>query len=174
MFHFLLQEAGCQHSPRPTHCDQRFLPEAGEWTKIPEVSRIRFREWILKMHEAFPPGHKDQHLFGSRSHGNERNSWFNASQISWMVDQSGARLVNDIFKLEELSKVWPLLQIKICGLSRMSYSDAMSSIKRNPSTHGHYSLYYDERTRAIIAEYMKADIDAFGYTFEMNEKRARE
>ena len=91
-----------------------------------------------------------------------------------MVDQSGARLVNDIFKLEELSKVWPLLQIKICGLSRMSYSDAMSSIKRNPSTHGHYSLYYDERTRAIIAEYMKADIDAFGYTFEMNEKRARE
>lgn len=36
----------------------------------------------------------------------------------------------------------------------------------NASTHDHYSLYYTERTRKIIARKYKSDIDAFGYTFE--------
>lgn len=118
------------------------------------------------MRAAFPPGYKDQHLFGSKSHGNEHDAWFNASQVSWMVDASGKLLVDDVFKLEELVQAWPKLQARICGLRNVPYSDPSVSIKKNPSSHGHYSLYYDDQTRNTVAEYMAADLAAFGYTFE--------
>jgi len=38
--------------------------------------------------------------------------------------------------------------------------------RRNTSSHGHYSDYYDDTTRARIAEVFAPDIDAFGYTFD--------
>jgi hypothetical protein len=170
MFHFLLQNAGCQRRPRPPDCDQRLLPESGPWLNDPVVARARFREWIIAMPATFPPGHANQYLFGSKSHGNNHDAWFNASQISWMVDEAGSLLVDDVFKLEELSSAWPVLQSKICGLQRMSYQEATTSIRRNPSSHGHYSLYYDDRTRKIVGDYMRADLDAFGYKFELAEE----
>lgn len=37
---------------------------------------------------------------------------------------------------------------------------------KHKSAHEHYSHYYNERTKAIIARLYKADIDAFGYQFE--------
>lgn len=37
--------------------------------------------------------------------------------------------------------------------------------RRNSSTHGHYSDYYDDRTRERVAELYAMDIEAFGYTF---------
>ncbi len=37
---------------------------------------------------------------------------------------------------------------------------------KNRSRHKHYSSYYNERTKQIIADKYKADIDAFGYEFE--------
>lgn len=37
---------------------------------------------------------------------------------------------------------------------------------RNVSSHEHYSHYYNERTKAIIEELYRADIEAFGYDFE--------
>jgi hypothetical protein len=38
--------------------------------------------------------------------------------------------------------------------------------RRNKSSHGHYSDYYDDQTRDRIAELYAMDIEAFGYTFE--------
>ena len=37
---------------------------------------------------------------------------------------------------------------------------------RHKTAHRHYSTYYNERTRKIIARKYKADIKAFGYAFE--------
>ena len=109
-------------------------------------------------------GHKDQHFFGSKSHGNERDAWFNASQISWFVDGSGAPLVDEIVRLEELEEFWPTLQKRVCGLAKVPYAD--NGLRKNPSVHTHYSYYYDDETRLIVDEYMGNDLAAFGYKFE--------
>lgn len=38
--------------------------------------------------------------------------------------------------------------------------------RRNATSKGHYSTYYNDKTRAKVAELYAADIEAFGYTFE--------
>jgi len=168
LFHFLLQEAGCRlpKGSRAPDCDTRVLPIAGDWLSDPAKVRDEFRKWIRDIRAVFPPGHPKQYLFGSRSHGNDRDAWFNASQISWLVDARGKVLVEDIFKLEELEDKWPTLQRKICGLSTVSYAQAMALARRNPSSHKSHEFYYDEPTSRIVEEYMEADIRYFGYTLE--------
>ena len=167
MFHFLLGEVSCMRpiGVRPEHCEKRMLPPGGEaWLADPEQAKLRFRKWLHDMRQAFPPGTKDAHFFGSRSHGNEHDSWFNASQISWMVDGQGRQLVDEIIRLEDLDAAWPQLQRKICGLRGVVAGD--NGLRRNPSKHVHYSHYYDDETRRIMEEYMAVDLQRFGYTFE--------
>ena len=86
------------------------------------------------------------------------------SQLSWVVDARGNLLVDRVIKLEDLEAAWPDLQRDICGLSRAPYADG--GLRRNPSSHGHYSTYYDDETRKIVAEYMAADLRYFGYSFD--------
>lgn len=38
--------------------------------------------------------------------------------------------------------------------------------KKNPSNHAHYSQYYNEKTKKIIARKYQQDIETFGYQFE--------
>ena len=57
-----------------------------------------------------------------------------------------------------------MLQQRICGLRGVPYN--ANGPRRNPSTHDHYSLYYDGPTRRIMQEYMSADLQRFGYSFE--------
>lgn len=171
MFTFLLQEAGCRMplGRRPQHCEERRLPEAGPWLKNNTELGTRFRAWIYALSAAYPPATKNQHLFGARSHGNELDTWFNASQHSWLVDGAGQLLVHKVVKLEELRSSWAELQASICGLKTISYEQATggaSGTRRNPSHHLHYSHYYDEPTRRIVEAYVGADLAAFGYTFE--------
>jgi len=168
MFTFLLQEASCKGTigKRPQHCEERRLPEAGAWLKDNAQVAVKFRVWIHALADAFPAGTPQAHLFGSRSHGNELDSWFNASQISWLVDADGRQLVKEVIKLEELKEHWPKLQRAICGLAKVPYADPTAEARRNPSRHEHYSYYYDEHTRQIVGAYAAADLAAFGYTFE--------
>ena len=100
-------------------------------------------------------------MFGSMSHGNVENPWFNASQLSWLVDEQGTVLVDKIIKLEELNHQWTGLVEELCvDPGEMALSHA------NPSSHAHYSAYYDAKTKAILDRHMAADIRTFGYTFE--------
>lgn len=44
---------------------------------------------------------------------------------------------------------------------------ALESVpRRNKSSHGHYSEYYNDATRRRVAEVFADDIEAFGYTFD--------
>ena len=100
----------------------------------------------------------------SRSHGNEADGWFNASQTSWLVDARGSELVNEVIRLEDLEAAWPRLQRAICGLRGVAYAD--NGLRKNPSRHTHYSYYYDDAARRIVDEYMAIDLQRFGYAFE--------
>ena len=173
MFHFLLGEVSCARpiGQRPQHCELRKLPEPGPWLKDPALAAPRFRKWLRDMRAAFPPGTAHQHLFGSRSHGNEADAWFNASQISWFVGADGrTSLVDDILRLEDLNASWPALRRRVCGLRDVSYADG--GLRKNPSVHTHYSYYYDAETRRIVDEYMGVDLARFGYTFEERKEAA--
>ena len=88
-----------------------------------------------------------------------------ASQTSWFVDARGRNLVNEIIRLEDLEASWPRLQRAICGLKHVGY-DEMRTTRTNPSSHGHYADYYDERTRDLVAAYAGPDLTRFGYSFE--------
>ena len=81
------------------------------------------------------------------------------------MDGHGKLLVKDVIKLEDLQRSWPVLQGQICGLSSKRFEDD-ADLRRNPSTHAHYSIYYDDQTRKIVEAYVAADLKAFGYTFE--------
>ena len=165
MFHFLLTEASCHRATRPSHCEQRKLPKPGVWLKDQQQVIFKFQTWIREMAAAFPVDSPSAHLFGARSHGNEIDPWYNASQLSWLVDASGKLLVNEVIKLEELESKWPQLQARICGFAQSPYSEDVD-LRKNPSSHAHYSAYYDDDTRRITDRYMGLDLKAFGYTFE--------
>lgn len=174
MFHFLM--AGyCGRPSPPIICKERMFPVRGDWLKDPAQAAPKFRSWLLALRHKFPPGSKKSYLFGSYSHGNARNSWFNASQLSWFVDASGKLLVQKVIKLEELESRWPSLRKSICGLSDAPISNGSmdGGVKKNPSSHAHYATYYDETTRRIVEEYAAADLNAFGYRFEEQESRGR-
>lgn len=52
------------------------------------------------------------------------------------------------------------LVLQVLGL------DDVAIPHKNASAHPHYSRYYSEKTKKIIAKKYKADIEAFGYVFE--------
>jgi hypothetical protein len=56
---------------------------------------------------------------------------------------------------EDIRYVAEILNLKISNIPQ-----------KNTTQHQHYSTYYTERTKQIIAEKYKEDIEAFGYQFE--------
>ena len=138
--------------------------------KANESHSIRhFRAWVRHARAAHPPWAADAWRFTTADgHGNERAKSFNASQLSWLVDETGAtELVDDVFKLEDLERRWPELQAKVCGLRHISYSQTKNhpAIRAmdHPSHHAPYAHYYDAETSRIVGEYMAPDVRRFGY-----------
>lgn len=75
------------------------------------LSIEHFRAWARHVHRVHPPHSSEAWRFTTAdAHGNEQARGFNASQISWLVDGSGALLVDTVYKLEELRGRWPELQ----------------------------------------------------------------
>ena len=158
MFHFLVG-GQCGKEKQKTRCKERFLPSYGPWLEEPAEAIPKFREWMHQLDENFPVGHPKNYLFGSMAHGNDENSWYNASQLSWMVDGIGELMVEKVVKLEELSTEWENLMHNMC-------TDKIPLSHANPSKHTHYSAYYDAAAQDVVARHMAADIKQFGYRFE--------
>ncbi len=64
-----------------------------------------------------------------------------------------------IGRLENFSEDLPYVLERL-GCKNNNY------LHKNRTDHAHYSTYYTDETREIIARKYKADIDYFGYTFE--------
>jgi len=83
---------------------------------------------------------------------------FAFNQIDYLTDADGRMLVTEVGRFETLAEDAERV------LARLGV--AVTLPRKNPSAHGHYSEWYDDRLRDIVAERFARDIAAFGYRFE--------
>jgi len=82
------------------------------------------------------------------------------NQLDWFVDPHGNKLVDFIGRFENLEEDWAKVA-DIIGADR-----ALPHVNKNPGKKRSFQDYYDDRSRDIIAQKFKIDIETFGYTFE--------
>lgn len=156
---FFLASMGCKGEHNK--CAERLIPDI-DLDSISDEEKIEaFHVWILKLYKKFPPGHPEHYRFGAAGHGNEIYPTFGASQTSWLVDAKGKMVIQDIFKLEELSTDISKLADNIPCLK----NGPLDMAKENKtSKYPHYTLFaQDEVTKRIINEVFADDFIHLGY-----------
>lgn len=81
-------------------------------------------------------------------------------QTDFLCDASGERIVSFVGRFENLAEDYATVREHL-GLEQRDLGH-----ERFRSKHTHYSDYYTDRTRDIVAERFRSDIEAFGYEFE--------
>src|SRR6266571_4764317 len=79
-------------------------------------------------------------------------------QLDWFVDGSGNMLADSIGKFERLEADW------LSIAQKLGITGVLPHKRANPRSR-HYTDYYNDRTKEIIATKFKIDIDYFGYEF---------
>ena len=80
-------------------------------------------------------------------------------QLDWFLDGSGNMLADFIGRFERLDQDWAFVADKL-GITEKTLPHA----RENPRAR-HYTEYYNGRTREIIAQKFRIDIEHFGYEF---------
>jgi hypothetical protein len=81
------------------------------------------------------------------------------NQLDWFVDPHGNVVADFIGKFETLRDDWAF----VCR--KLGIDAPLPHLNENPSAR-HYTEYYTPRTRRIIADRFRVDVEHFGYTFE--------
>ena len=79
-------------------------------------------------------------------------------QVKWLDGPDGG--VDVVGRLENFAADVDVLR------DRLGLAPAEPVPHRNKSPHAHYSQYYNERTRARVAELFAPDVERFGYHYE--------
>ncbi len=135
-------------------------------------------------------GYADYLTFSEFIHGEfmekewGENQWFVGPQYDYIFDEQGNQLVDYVGKLEDLQKGFDNVcaHLNIAD-SKLPFVNRDNSGKGNIrmlkdivkrvspfhtyiKRHSHYSQYYDDETRKIVAELYVKDIESFDYKFE--------
>jgi hypothetical protein len=81
------------------------------------------------------------------------------NQLDWFVDPHGNVIADFIGKFETLADDWRFVA------GKLGVSPELPHLNENPAGR-HYTEFYTPKTRQIIAEKFRTDIEHFGYTFE--------
>jgi chondroitin 4-sulfotransferase 11 len=88
------------------------------------------------------------------------NKSFAYNQIDYLVDAGGSTAVDFIGRFENISSD------SVHVFKRLGF-DLIGGLPRlNQSRHAHYSKWYNEKSKALIADRFAKDIELFGYQFE--------
>lgn len=85
---------------------------------------------------------------------------FAYNQIDYITDENGKILVDFVGRYENFNGD---MRHIACALG---IEDAVVPAHENRSKHNHYSSYYSEELKAIVADRYARDIEFFGYEFE--------
>ena len=79
-------------------------------------------------------------------------------QIDFVFNSNHGKLTNFVGRCEDMQYDFDY----ICGKLKIPKTKLPN---RNPTKHKHYTEYYDDETRSIVAEKYAKDIEYFGYEF---------
>ena len=81
------------------------------------------------------------------------------NQLNWISDSSGKIIkMNKILRFENN-------ELEHFFRNEMKLKNIDVNKKVHPTNHKHYSYYYDDETKLLVAKYYKKDIEYFGYKF---------
>jgi len=83
------------------------------------------------------------------------------NQLDWLTDENGNMLVDFIGKFENLRGDFAVIIEKLGFGTELK----LPHLKRRKTERKHYTEYYDDETRKIIAKTFAKDIEYFGYKF---------
>jgi hypothetical protein len=82
------------------------------------------------------------------------------NQLDWLTDSDGKVAMDFIGRFERLDEDWQ----GICDRLNIG-NKPLPHVNKNPGQQKHYSESYTDKTRKIIADKFKVDIEYFGYEF---------
>ncbi|KAL7556551.1 hypothetical protein ACA910_007055 [Epithemia clementina (nom. ined.)] len=103
-FFFLMDLCSKENERMREDCKDRLIPAHLDLEEFTDEQKINiFHKYLWKLYEAYPPGHPEHYLFGATGLGNEQYKTFNATQTSWLVDETGKIAVDHIFQMERMA-----------------------------------------------------------------------
>lgn len=121
--------------------------------------------WFWGISKEYPPSFRE-FIYNIRDGVyTEYNRLRYIQMLDWITDDAGNLKVDFIGRYENLQQDFDTICSKI-GLPPLQLVCINTAKDRAGIDRTHYSVYYDEELKNIVAELFKKDIDYFGYIFE--------
>lgn len=117
------------------------------WKYLPDFKNEEIKQVIKKIPE-LRKNHKNQ--FSRYTH-------LARPQLDTLMDEDGIFVPDFVMRFESIDKDW----LKVCN--KLGIEGTLPHI--NKSKHEHYTEYYDEETKQLIANKFAKDIEYFEYKF---------